>query len=475
MKKSALILIFIMLTSVAGITGKPAYEPTIFIKRLVPAGVDEPVAAKISGEIERAVVKCGRYEVMSQDMVAELFRDMETAQAVGCNDEACLKQIMKTTQTEYVMYGDVTLENNEIIVTLKLMRRKESGDAAIELTAREYIKALDTRALESAAAKLIASLHPKPAEKTRKEIPTGTLTITSNPSEAEVYFSRKLQGKTPLSVSAPLGELTVGLRDADNRIVYRLVDVKSGTQDLFIDVDAQKTPEHEIKTRTIGTMEFVFIPGGTYYMGPPVWESAEGRQQWVAVPDFWMGKNEVTQKQYSQVLGETGRMPDYTYFGQGDDYPVYEINWNEASTFAAKFSTKYEVNARLPYEKEWEYACRAGTYTTYYWGEELSGKYCWYNQNGDAKAHRVGGKKSNAFGLYDLIGNAEEWCMDGYLDTKASHPNDRRMKRKTKGGASVATYSTTVVSYTSASAHLSREDQGFSELGMRIVVVENKK
>jgi formylglycine-generating enzyme required for sulfatase activity len=475
MKKSALILIFLMLSTVAGITEKPACKPTIFVKKLVPAGVDEPVAAKISGEIEQAVVKCDRYDVMSQDMVAELFRGMEVAQAVGCNDEACLKQIMKTTQTEYVMYGDVAMENNEYIVTLKLMRRRESGDAALELTAREYVKALDTRALEGAASKLIAALHPKPAAKTEKPVPTGKISITSNPSEAEVYFDRKLQGKTPLSVSSPLGELTVGLRDEDNRIAYRIIEVKSGTQNLFVDLEAQKTPEHEIKTRTIGTMEFVFIPGGTFYMGPPVWENAEGRQQWVAVPDFWMGKYEVTQEQYRLVLGESGKIPDYSYFGQGDDYPVYEINWNEASKFAVKFSAIYGVKARLPYEKEWEYACRAGTYTTYYWGEELSGKYCWYNQNGDAKAHRVGGKRPNAYGLYDMIGNAEEWCMDGYLDTKASHPDDRRMKRKTKGGASVATYSTAVAYYTSASGRFSREDQGFSELGMRIVVVEDKK
>lgn len=94
--------------------------------------------------------------------------------------------------------------------------------------------------------------------------------------------------------------------------------------------------------------------------------------------------------------------------------PVENVSWNEARKFIAILSEKEGLQYRFPTEAEWEYACRAGTKTKYYWGNEFNGKYAWYRENSGGKTHPVGLKKPNAWGLYDMIGNVYEWCADSY-------------------------------------------------------------
>ena len=79
------------------------------------------------------------------------------------------------------------------------------------------------------------------------------------------------------------------------------------------------------------------------------------------------------------------------------NHPVIHISWNDAVTYCEWFSKKYNVKARLPYEAEWEYACRAGSTTKYYWGDKIDGNYCWYRDNSERRTHPVGQKNLNAF------------------------------------------------------------------------------
>lgn len=169
------------------------------------------------------------------------------------------------------------------------------------------------------------------------------------------------------------------------------------------------------KTRTVGDVNFVFIKTGEFLMGQPnpslVFQGSSKDEQpvhRVRISSFWMGMYEVTQKQYQNIMGEN---PSSI---KGDKYPVESVHWHKAKEFCQKFSAKYKVKARLPYEAEWEYACRAGTSTRYFWGDKVDGRYCWHAGNAGMKTHPVGQKLPNPWGLYDMAGNVWEWCEDWY-------------------------------------------------------------
>jgi len=172
--------------------------------------------------------------------------------------------------------------------------------------------------------------------------------------------------------------------------------------------------DSNIATNSIG-MKLIYIPPGEFMMGSPDSEkdrhSDEGPQHRVRISKgFYMSVTEVTQAQCKAVMGSNPSS------FQGDDLPVEQASWNDAIEFCNKLSQKEGKGYRLPTEAEWEYACRAGSTTRFYFGDgdsQLS-HYAWYDVNSGSKTHRVGKKKPNAFGLYDMHGNVLEWCSDWY-------------------------------------------------------------
>jgi formylglycine-generating enzyme required for sulfatase activity len=121
-----------------------------------------------------------------------------------------------------------------------------------------------------------------------------------------------------------------------------------------------------------------------------------------------MGVTEVTQAQWKAIMRHNPSK------FKGDDLPVENVTWNGAVEFCKRLSHISGKRYRLPTEAEWEYACRAGSQTRYYFGDEPSqlGEHAWYSENSDGKTHPVGQTKPNAFGLYDMHGNVAEWCSD---------------------------------------------------------------
>ncbi|MEZ0542206.1 formylglycine-generating enzyme family protein [Fibrella arboris] len=188
------------------------------------------------------------------------------------------------------------------------------------------------------------------------------------------------------------------------------------------------------------------IPGGTYLMGSPATEKGhkpdEGPQHKVTVEPFWMGKYEITWDIYdlfttkniekematrypegadlSKTDATTRPSPSYVdmSFGMGrSGYPAINMTHYAAVKFCAWLYDKTGIFYRLPTEAEWEYACRAGTTTPFSFGADpkLLGTYAVYKDNSGGGYKKIGTKKPNAFGLYDMHGNVMEWTQDQYV------------------------------------------------------------
>jgi acetoin utilization deacetylase AcuC-like enzyme/formylglycine-generating enzyme required for sulfatase activity len=215
-------------------------------------------------------------------------------------------------------------------------------------------------------------------------------------------------------LSAPVAtELTIGILSA--LLVISVVSCEKA--------DKTKAPEI-IKTKT--GMEMVMIPAGQFEMGSSGGEADESPVHRVWVDAFLMDRYEVTQEQYSRLI-----MADPSHF-KGASNPVEQVSWAHAALYCnarsreeglepcydeASGECNFQASGyRLPTEAEWEYACRAGTDTERFFGRDARAlrDYAWHADNSFEKAHPVGQKKPNSWGLYDMYGNVAEWCNDIY-------------------------------------------------------------
>src|SRR5262245_37551769 len=225
---------------------------------------------------------------------------------------------------------------------------------------------------------------------------------------------------------------------------------------------AGEKPELKKHTNSLG-MKFVLIPAGDFLMGSPPEEinalvkeyreakfhdwyqtspPSEGNQRKVTISRaFYLGIHEVTLKDFRAFVDATGykttaeksgrggsgqragkwiEAPEFNWRNMGydstDDEPVVNVSWRDAVAFCAWLSKLEKRRYRLPTEAEWEYACRAGTKTRSFWGDDakVRREYAWTAENAEGRPHRVGTLKPNAWGLYDMLGNAYEYCADYY-------------------------------------------------------------
>jgi formylglycine-generating enzyme required for sulfatase activity len=210
------------------------------------------------------------------------------------------------------------------------------------------------------------------------------------------------------------------------------------------------------KTTIPGTdvsFEMVPVPGGEFTMGTPDSEPGrkrdEGPQHKVRIEPFWMGQHEVTWDEYrlfmfaqkgKEELVDAVSHPTRPYvemsFGMGiNGFPAISMTQHATNKYAEWLSAKTGQFYRLPTEAEWEYACRAGTTTAYSFGNDPSelGQYAWYADNSNGAYQKVGTKKPNPWGLYDMHGNVAEWTLDQYApDYYAKSPESEPWAVSTK-------------------------------------------
>ena len=188
---------------------------------------------------------------------------------------------------------------------------------------------------------------------------------------------------------------------------------------------------NETKIKCPNCGEVILVMGGTFQMGSNNGNKGEKPVHDVTLSDYYIGKYQVTQKEWQEVMGNNPSS------FKGDNLPVESVSWYDAVEFCNKKSraegltlcytgsgksTKCNFSAngyRLPTEAEWEYAARGGVKTQNSASYKYSGSnnidvVAWYWDNASKKTHSVGGKKANELGIYDMTGNVSEWCNDWY-------------------------------------------------------------
>lgn len=204
---------------------------------------------------------------------------------------------------------------------------------------------------------------------------------------------------------------------------------------------AQETAFQQYEQTIPGSeVKFSMVPirAGEFLMGSPASENSrkpnEGPQKKVQLDAFWMGSREVTYDEFLLFFNDentsrddeldaiTRPTPQYIDLswgmGKQGGFPVNSMSQRTALMYCRWLYQKTGQFYRLPTEAEWEYACRAGSTTAFYFGDDVKQlkDYAWFRDNSKTKYQKTGQKKPNAWGLYDMLGNVAEWVLDQYKE-----------------------------------------------------------
>lgn len=239
----------------------------------------------------------------------------------------------------------------------------------------------------------------------------------------------------------------------------------------FFSVSRAQQPAFTDYEVTIPNSSVIFkmlpIKGGEFLYGSPDTEKDrkkdEGPRQMITISPFWMGEHEVTYDEFllffndettsrnSEVDAVTRPTPQYIDLswgmGKQGGFPVNSMSQQTALMYCRWLYKQTGQFYRLPTEAEWEYACRAGTGSTYFFGDDKNvlKDYAWFLENSKEKYHKIKQKKPNPWGLYDMLGNVAEWTLDQYNDDLHNNlkegdidpffPSKKKYNRVVRGGS----------------------------------------
>jgi formylglycine-generating enzyme required for sulfatase activity len=262
----------------------------------------------------------------------------------------------------------------------------------------------------------------------------GSITVATTPTGAKVYLDGTYKGTSPLTLAGVAKGSHIIKVEADGYSPEeKSVDIPGGRV---------TAASYVLKEKPKATANLVFVDGGTFQMGDAFGDGYgdEKPVHPVTVSSFWLAKYEVTQKEWTEVMGGNP-----SYF-KGDNLPVEEVTWYQVVDYCNRRSLKegldpcYFVSGtnvscdfskngyRLPTESEWEYAAKGGNKSRgyKYAGSNDVGSVGWNSDNAGGKTHDMGGKAPNELGLYDMTGNVWEWNWDRYGSYSSSAQTDPR-------------------------------------------------
>ena len=234
-----------------------------------------------------------------------------------------------------------------------------------------------------------------------------------------IYWNAAKDGITATLENATVQLIYKPVRTAANSL-YCVIDLSGGANATSYPVTfLNEEPDGGFNTEEYKTIKLVLkrVNPGTFIIGAD--QTAETNRVTLTKP-FYMGIFEVTERQRQLIVGaETPVGSMYPASGSNYDDIRGDSSWPESNrvsdnSFMGKLRVRTGLDFDLPTEAQWEYACRAGTRSLYWFGEAEDGEYMWCNANSDNKAHIVGTRKPNPWGFYDMYGNLREWCLDVY-------------------------------------------------------------
>jgi formylglycine-generating enzyme required for sulfatase activity len=300
------------------------------------------------------------------------------------------------------------------------------------------------------------------AEAAKQQAVLTSLKVTATDRDAnKTYTATQLSGNTALTAGAHsiVWDMDAeGLTFKSTNVVFKVSCETTPATYCVIDLSAGSSassypvtylaspPSGGFNVNAYKTTKLVLkrIEAGTFIMGDN--QTDESHRVTLTKP-FFCGLFEVTQKQYTLV---TGTNPSNF---SGDTLPVEQVSYDairgasegskwpsssavDSSSFMGKLRSRTNLDFDLPTEAQWEYACRAGTTTTFSYGNSVNNNYMWYWDNSSSTTHTVGSKRANPWGLYDMHGNVREWCLDCYgsslaygTDPKGSSSGSSRVHR----------------------------------------------
>ena len=227
----------------------------------------------------------------------------------------------------------------------------------------------------------------------------GQETWDNNGYSGDFYFKYKTNTTVTKPDNSPKDSDNDGIIDSKDQCPYEYGEFANNG-----------CPKKVIVEDDAASFNMVFVQGGSFKMGSNENDDEKPIHN-VKLSSFYIGKYEITQKQWRTIMGT-----DPSYFKNCDDCPVEQVSWNDVQEFLQKLNQKTGKKYCLPTEAEWEYAARGGNRSSNYTyaGSNSIDNVAWYGINSENKTREVGGRQANDLGLHDMSGNVWEWCNDWY-------------------------------------------------------------
>ncbi len=238
-----------------------------------------------------------------------------------------------------------------------------------------------------------------------ERLPAGMrFSVYSDPPGADLYLNDEHQGQTPVHINILYGDYKLRLELGDRDIQQNIT------------LDKRSKNDWNFEFKDFQEPEMIIVQGGSFVMGctrehRKICLNDEKPTQQVLLNNFFISKYPVTQDLWQSVMGEDSHLVNNC-----PDCPVTQVSWYDTQEFIKRINQITKKNYRLPTEAEWEYAARGGLMgnSTLYAGSDNLTYVGWFLENSDGIIHQVGEKRPNELDIYDMSGNAWEWCNDWY-------------------------------------------------------------